>query len=191
MMKKKVILSSVLTIALCLCLIAGSTFALFTSESTVNVAVQAARVNVVAVAERVNLWSTLGTNVPETTATFSTTDNTVRVDKMVPGDVIEFDIVVTNNSNVTVDYRTVLSVEADRGLWGGLVITFTKSQNQPLTFGQDEYGRLVTNYSELAAGVAPEVVHVRIELPEAAGNEYQEKSCTFAYKVEAIQGNAQ
>ena len=191
MMKKKVILSSILTIALCLCLIAGSTFALFTSESAVNVAVQAAKVNVVAVADRVNLWSTLGSNVHETTANFSTTDNTVKVEYMVPGDVIEFDIVVTNNSNVTVDYRTVLTVESDTGLWGGLVITFTDSQDQPITFGHDEYGRLVTSHSELAVGVAPEVVHVRIELPETAGNEYQEKSCTFAYTVEAIQGNAQ
>ena len=191
MMKKKVILSSILTIALCLCLIAGSTFALFTSESKVNVAVQAAKVNVVAVAENVSLSSRLGSNVRETRANFSTTDNTVKVEYMVPGDVIEFDIVVTNNSNVTVDYRAVLSVVSDTGLWGGLVITFTDSQDQPLTFGLDEYGRLVTSYSELAVGVAPEVVHVRIELPVLAGNEYQETSCTFAYTVEAVQGNAQ
>ena len=105
---------------------------------------------------------------------------------MVPGDVIEFDIVVTNYSNVTVDYRTVLSVVSDTGLWSGLVITF-----DTLTYGLDGNNQHVTNYSPLAAGVAPAVVHVRIELPEAAGNEYQEKSCTFAYRVEAIQGNAQ
>lgn len=184
MMKKKVILSSILTIALCLCLIAGSTFALFTSESKVNVAVQAAKVNVVAVAENVSLSSTLGSNVPETTANFSTTTNTVTIDKMVPGDVIEFDIVVTNNSNVTVDYRTVLSVVSDTGLWSGLVITFDTH-----TYGLDGNNQHVSDYSPLAAGVAPATVHVRIELPEAAGNEYQEKSCTFAYTVEAVQGN--
>ena len=47
-MKKKVLLSSIATIALCLCLIAGSTFALFTSKSNVNIAVTAGEVDMVA-----------------------------------------------------------------------------------------------------------------------------------------------
>ena len=46
-MKKK-ITSAVLTIVLCLSLIAGSTYALFTSEDTVNIAVTSGKVNVVA-----------------------------------------------------------------------------------------------------------------------------------------------
>ena len=47
-MKKKVLLSSIATIALCLCLIAGSTFALFTSQDNVNIAVTAGEVEMVA-----------------------------------------------------------------------------------------------------------------------------------------------
>lgn len=43
-MKKKVLLTSIATIALCLCLIAGSTFALFTSQSDVNISVTAGNV---------------------------------------------------------------------------------------------------------------------------------------------------
>ena len=43
-MKKKVLLTSIATIALCLCLIAGSTFALFTSKSDVNISVTAGNV---------------------------------------------------------------------------------------------------------------------------------------------------
>ncbi|MBR1867493.1 MAG: right-handed parallel beta-helix repeat-containing protein [Clostridia bacterium] len=46
--KKKILFSSVMVIALCLSLIAGSTFALFTSESKVNIAVTSGTVKVTA-----------------------------------------------------------------------------------------------------------------------------------------------
>ena len=44
--KKKILLSAVLTIVLCLSLIAGTTFALFTSESKVNIAITSGKVKV-------------------------------------------------------------------------------------------------------------------------------------------------
>ena len=47
-MKRRLIVSSFLTIALCLSLIAGSTFALFTSESQAKVAVTSAKVKLTA-----------------------------------------------------------------------------------------------------------------------------------------------
>ena len=45
-MKKKALLSSLLTIALCFSLIAGSTYALFTSTSEINVAATSGTVSV-------------------------------------------------------------------------------------------------------------------------------------------------
>ena len=45
-MKKKILITSVVTIILCLCLIAGSTFALFTSQTSASIVVQSATVNV-------------------------------------------------------------------------------------------------------------------------------------------------
>ena len=48
MKKKNIIISSFATIALCLSLLMGSTFALFTSESKVNIAVTSGKVSVVA-----------------------------------------------------------------------------------------------------------------------------------------------
>ena len=56
-MKKKVLLSAVVTIALCLCLIAGSTFALFTSKSETNIAVTAGNVDVTASVKDFMLYS--------------------------------------------------------------------------------------------------------------------------------------
>ena len=63
---KKSIVTSILVIALCFSVIAGATFALFTSESKVNVAVTSGNVEVVATAENDALSSTIGQNVPET-----------------------------------------------------------------------------------------------------------------------------
>ena len=43
---KKILLSSILTILLCASIIVGSTYALFTSESTTNVAITSGKVEV-------------------------------------------------------------------------------------------------------------------------------------------------
>ena len=45
-MKKRIILSSVITMLLCLCMIGGATYALFTSETSVNIAVTSGKVKV-------------------------------------------------------------------------------------------------------------------------------------------------
>ena len=45
-MKKKILLSSIVTIGLCLCMIAGSTFALFTDTATNNIAVTSGTVDI-------------------------------------------------------------------------------------------------------------------------------------------------
>lgn len=47
-MKKKILISSIAMIALCLCIIAGSTFALFTDEASVSIAVTAGDLDVTA-----------------------------------------------------------------------------------------------------------------------------------------------
>lgn len=180
-MKKKVILSSILTIALCISLIAGSTFALFTSTSQVNVAVTSGKVEVVATASQPEYGSTLEAGkLDESTATLE--GNVITIDKMVPGDFVKFNITITNNSNVTIKYRTVFSLVADGGLWSGLELTIG---NDTLT------GATASAWETLAPGSDPITVPVTVALPESAGNEYQEKTCSFAYTVQAIQGNAE
>ena len=56
-MKKKALLSSILVIALCLCLIVGSTFALFTSTSKLSVSVTSANVELIANIEGPQVFS--------------------------------------------------------------------------------------------------------------------------------------
>ena len=63
-MKKKVLLSSILTIALCATLIVGSTFALFTDKEAYDISVTAGKVDISAEAAIDKLWSA----APSTTA---------------------------------------------------------------------------------------------------------------------------
>ncbi|MBR3805744.1 MAG: hypothetical protein IKJ13_02755 [Clostridia bacterium] len=179
-MKKNALISSILTIALCVSLIAGSTFALFTSESKVNVAVTAANVEVVATAENDRLTSTLGNNLPETDYTI--VDNTITLTKIVPGDVLTFDLRIKNNSDVSIKYRTIITKVADDGLWNGLEVTIDGT----IYDGTSK----VSTWETAAPGSADIIVPVKVTLPESAGNEYKLKTCTLAYTVEAVQGNA-
>lgn len=197
-MKKKALLSSILTIALCLSLIAGSTFALFTSESKVNVAVTSGKVNVVATIENLNLYSPTtisenGSILNETNAatetnfknggTASLVENKLTLTNITPGDKVTFDVKITNNSNVTIQYRSIVEKIVDTGLWAGLKVSID---------GTEYHGETKKSaWTTLAVDSAAITVPVEIELPATAGNVYQEKSCELAYKVEAVQGNAE
>lgn len=180
-MKKKALLSSILTIALCLSMIAGSSFALFTSESKVNVAVTSGTVDVVATASEPEYTSTLENGkLDDSTATQD--GNTITITKMVPGDVVTFTITIENNSDVTVKYRTIIKKLTDDGLWSGLEVTIGGTEYTGTT--------KITPWDVMAPASESTTVDVTVALPEGAGKEYQAKSCSFSYTVEAVQGNA-
>ena len=174
-MKNKIILSSILTIALCLSMIAGSTFALFTSESKVNVAVNSATVKVVATAGAVTYGSTLGSTLGSVNAT----DSDITLTNILPGDYVDFNINVVNESTVTVKYRTVVTISGDKELTDALVVSF----------GGKTAADASSDWSALAVGEGNATVAVHISLPETTGNECQNKTCNITYKVEAVQGN--
>ena len=173
-MKNKIIISSILTIALCLSMIAGSTFALFTSESKVDVSVSSATVSVTATPAELKMGSTLGTPLGEAEAD----GNALTLENFVPGDYATFKINVKNDSTVAVKYRTVITGEGD--LFAGLVVTIDENQFS---------GRAVTPWTLIGPDDGDAVVEIKVALPESAGNGFQNKSCTLTYKVEAVQGN--
>ena len=182
--KNKVLLTSMATIAMCASLVAGGTYALFTSESAVNVAVTSGTVSVVATLDdKIELGSTLGENVAETTVEYSTESNTIALSNMLPGDYIEFDINVHNASTVSVKYQTVISVVEDDGLFGGLEVSIDNEEIK----GKDAK---MSKWETLAVGSDDIIVPVRVELPDDRGNDFQGKTCTIAYTVNAVQGNA-
>ena len=99
-MKKKALLSSILTIALCISLIAGSTFALFTSESKVNIAVTSGNVEMIAAIDNIQTWSleddktsagrTDGTFTQGGSASFDANTASFTINKIIPGDKVSF-----------------------------------------------------------------------------------------------------
>ena len=186
-MKKKALLSSFLTIALCLSLIVGSTFALFTSQSELNVAVTSGNVNVVATILTDSL-ATSSLGVDQTAGKFANGGTAdfegakLVLDKITPGDKASFTILMENNSDVTVQYR--VKWEVDGELYDALVATAD--------------GTAIANgKSDWAVWEAPETdaekvktLAIAVELPEEIGNEYQGKNANIAFTVEAVQGNA-
>ena len=123
-MKKRILLTSVCSILLCFCLITGATYALFTSESKVNVAVTTGKVDVVAVAENFKLYSGEWNeetgqyeSVLQDGYLFATSGqvlvegNEITIDGMVPMDKLTFDIVIKNSSNVDVKYQTIFTLK--------------------------------------------------------------------------------
>ncbi len=196
-MKKKALVASILTIALCLSLIAGSTFALFTSESTVNVAVTSGKVNVVATVDGdISYTSTLGEKLDQSSATLS--GNTVTIVGMVPGDVVSFNLKITNNSNVKVNYRTKFTqTNADENkLLDALEITVenaaTTGDDAAVAALAEVEGTAVTPAGTLDPNSDPITLKVTIKMPATVSDpKYQGASCNLAYTVEAVQGNAE
>lgn len=196
-LKTKVVATAVLAIVLCISLIAGATYALFTSESKVNIAVTSGKVDFVATVSGLTLYSPTGIDqngavVDSTTAATATTfanggtatvdGNAITLANITPGDKVSFSIDVTNNSTVAIQYRTILACEMDNGLFAGLVVTIN---------GEDYTGTTkVSDYTTVAAGSGNFAIPVTIELPATAGNAYQGKSAKISYKVEAVQQNA-
>lgn len=186
---------SILTIVMCLSITIGATFALFTSKSEVNIAVNAAKVNVTATIDEKSvatkkLYDTDYTagydNMFEGVATFS--KGALKLERLVPGDGIKFNIVIENTSDVTVKYRTSIknAATSDESLYSALDIKVN---------GYKFNGIVTTPWTKLA-GVqeATKVVEIPvcIEFPDNVdGAEYMSKTVELNFLVEAIQGNAE
>lgn len=182
--RKSTLISAVLAIAMCVSLLAGSTFALFTSESKVNLAVTSGNVEVVASIENIEKsyvdenGETVSGKLFGGDATFA--DGTLSLDNIVPKDTVKFNVKIANNSSVAIKYRTVVTVVEDNGLASSLSIDLA---------GYQMIGtKAASAYAKLDVGKQPEVLPVTITLPESETT--QGKSCKLSVSVEAVQGNA-
>lgn len=187
--KRKAIISSLLIIVLCLSLLTGATFAIFTSESKVNISVSSGKVELLATVDTESVYTkSLNEEYQSGTEHFyegaaSLIDNKLTLDNLVPGDAIKFNIIIKNNSTASIKYRTVIEKIDDNGLFAGLTVKIDNSKYRG--------NKIVSNYKMLEVNSNDFVITVEIELPEEAGNSYQGKKCEIAYVVEAIQGNAE
>ena len=192
MKKKNVIFSAVLTIALCLSLLAGATFAYFTTDSKVNIAITSGKLDVVATVENVKLYSyeNIDMNTQEGTkkelegSTFLTggtaayENGTFTLDKVAPGDGVTFDIKVTNNSDIAAKYRVVVS-DAMEGSDLGDQLECGTGEDKDVWKWRD----LPTTEKEFT------VSGVSVGLATWADNKWQGRTISFAVIVEVVQGN--
>lgn len=215
-MKKKVLLSSIAIIALCLCLIAGSTFALFTSTSGVNIAVTAGELDVVAtIDDDLITWSLGETEADNRHGDFANGGNAVVdggeliISRMTPGDTVKFNINVENNSNVALQYKVKATSTVN-----GTVKDLSDALETTVTINGSEYkmtknGKsFETDYIEVMApgGVAQDITAITVvvtfpngnaddtldsegNILEYGDNYYKGATAKIVFTVEAVQHN--
>ena len=180
-MTKKTILSSLLTIALCLGLIAGSTYALFTSEDAVNIAVTSGQVKVTATVTNLATYSmgketaTVGKFDNGGTAAINTSNDVLTLTNITPGDKVTFDINVENESSVSIVYSLIWKVNGTLGEALKATADGAEIHNNRTAWTKWE-------------GTTTKTIKVSVELPTDYTVQGESASITFA--VEAYQGNA-
>ena len=201
---RKSIILSVVTICFLLVVFVGSTYALFSDDTDMNIVVGSAKVDIDAKINP-NLKLTSYGYTQSSTTQFPLGGKAVlnngelTISDMAPGDKIVFNVDVTNDSTITVIERVKLigTTSAEKDLLSQLVVTVTsnnKSEVAKFINGKFVYSNSINNgWLTLEPGnPGPEVntITVSIELPKTVGNHYQEASCKIALIIEAYQGNA-
>ena len=210
-MKKRILISSVLTIVLCFSLIVGSTFALFTSEDQFDITVTSAKVEIDATVGTLALYSAKanttitdfdnvnpadydsiyrgdGATTFRNGGTAQEVNGVVEIVNMTPGDKVIIPVSVDNGSNVAIQYRYKLVVvnnpASDDGAYitNALIVTLG---SETAVWNNGEYA---SEWATANGAIAD--VSLSIELPVTAGNEYQDISgVQFQVIVEAVQAN--
>lgn len=209
--KSKTFVGALLSIALCVSLITGATFAIFTSEANVNIAVTSGTVKVTAEVTGLTLYSPTTLNADGSVAnkenaatenafknggTAAMNGGKLQINGITPGDKATVELTITNEGNVSTLYRygyTLLSSD-DEAYDGDALVLF-----EGLNFVFDEMNAKTVTDTETSVIVAYKTAYAElpesktvtavVELPGTAGNKYQDLSLTIAFVVEAVQAN--
>lgn len=204
-MKKKVLAISVITIMLCVAVIAGATFALFTDNGGVDIAVTSGKVSVSAAVDTnsMTLYSPASVNEKgevvnadnAASQTAFANGGTAKVDEygtlalngLTPGDKAEFQIKITNNSDVNYKQRVSFALSSgDEVLYAQLLVGIKTQEDGEYAYYTGGY----TAWESKSASTEEETLYVTVELPAYTGNSAKGKQCALSFAVEAVQGNA-
>ena len=198
-MKTKILLASILTIALCIGVIVGSTYALFIDDTTVNIVVTAGNLDVVASIENGKLlthsegddeeFSRTGSFANGGSAVLDSEDPTkVLISGMTPGDKLCFNVDVENNSNVAIQYRIVWksnASETDVDLADALNVTVIVNNEEELNIADKE-----SDYYKVDANSEITTFTVIVEFPDREDNNaFRGANGSLSFVVEAVQQN--
>ena len=188
MKKSTRIAGSLMAIALSASLVVGGTYALFTSESKVNLAVTSGKVKVLATIDEDFLTYSMGEQTAVNgvfdnrgTADFNS-DSELVLERVAPGDKVEFAINVDNQSNIDIQYRVTMNVAGD--LATALVaevdgVQFASGQASAWTYDAWEDNTADVDF----------VIPVSVEFPSDCGDQFQELGAVITFTVEAVQAN--
>ena len=194
-MKKKTLLISVLVIALCVSLICGATFALFTDEVTTNVVISGGKVEIDVKIKSMTLYSldastqeiTEQQDIFATGGTATLVGNNLTLENIVPGDGVKLLLAVENKSSVAIQYAIIVAVD-------NTVVNGTYKLSDVLEASID--GEPISNdipvWNSLDAGedFPSDTIEVAVSLPVTVGNDYQGLTCSIDIIPYAVQGNA-
>ncbi len=181
--------ASFLCLLLCLVMIVGVTYAIFTSESNNNIVAGSGKVEVDASIGNIATYSfgveqTEGAFELGGTASYNEKANVFTIDRMAPGDAVSFDISIENKSNIDASYR--IKVAFTGGLRDALIATIIlPGSTDAAKLTSDD---IATEWATL--GNDKIIVPVSIELPYTVGDNYSDMSASIVVTVEAVQANA-
>lgn len=189
-MKKRIIIPSLVTIVLCLSLIAGSTFALFSEETNIGVTIYSGNVDIEVEITDLQTMS-MGKNTAvngefDLKGTAKITDTyAIAIDKMTPGDAVSVNIKITNNSNVPISY--CVRMIGDGKLVEALEASVTVNGVESVINSTENMSAWVS--VDANANIDP--IPVTIYFPNADNNnEYKNLlGNTIRLQVVAVQGN--
>ena len=175
-MKKKAILSAVLSAALLAAGAVGGTISYFSMQNEVDVNINSAKVNVTAT---VSDLQTFSMGLLQDNLTFENgggaglSGQTITLDRMSPGDKVTFKVTIKNNSNIKVKYRIAFNKLGD----------LAPALEATVSGGASDFTSLSPNSEDI-------LLNCSIEMPISIGIEYSDKQGAVKVIVEATQDNA-
>ena len=212
---KRILLISCSVILLCMSIISGMTYALFTEEINVKNHLQAGNLDVTLT--RTNLtyamldtegYLTETTNEDDLSLTTSTDENVFGLTDdavIVPGSFFDAELTLTNDGNVAFEYGVklvILSTDVDKDLADQIVVTITGTDGavvvdkKPISEMTSKDAILVGKMGRNAAGATAEkhVFNVKVEFLDDVtnnlakpNNDVMKQSVAFDLIVEAVQ----
>lgn len=190
---KKAILASLAMVGTSCAIISGATFALFSNESTTNIAITSGKIDVQATGTVSSYYTVSGG--AKTEGEWSNGDVTVdgslvSVNNIYHGEGVILDIEVENKSSINVKYQVSLTGVAayavsSNGVYKNVKVSTVESAVDFVSVGNGTY---LTNWTSVVEPETITHISVDIRLPEYADN-YDGSSCEYTIGVNAVQGN--
>ena len=193
-MNKRSVITTIVVFVVCLIIVTGSTFSLFTSESNVNIAITSGKVEMLAEidTDSLKLYSKgveqtktdeNGNRLFQNSGYAVLGAKTLDITNITPGDKAIFEIELNNTSNIDIQYCVTWTVETlnggDESLANALVATADGTSMSTLE---------PTYTPWIAADADNKTIEVAVELP-LAYEKQTDSNVKINFHVEAVQAN--